>query len=279
MERMTFAILSIIILGSGSYSQECDTLRFDNEGSQVIGYFYGTYLPNAHTLVFTQGFMETGDIWHIGETLSSQGINVFMFDFRGCFESEGKQGLLNSQADIAAALTFIRSSGISQKYKVDQAKIILGGYSYGGHMSMLFAIHHPEIKRVISISGGDLGILADQARTHPDLRKGYTEFFNTIKKPQGPVDFIYDDPMEELFENQAYFSIYDQLERISSTDILMTGGLDDQVVSMEEHLLPLYRKFNANHSQKLQFIVYQTDHSYKNVSGELLKDVTNWINK
>ena len=277
MNIFSFSTLSIIFVASISLSQECDTLRFDSDGSQVIGYFYSVNLPGSPTLIFTQGFMGTGDIWGIGKTLSSQGINVFMFDFRGCFESEGKQGLMHSQADIGAALSFIRSGGISTKYKIDPTKIILGGYSFGGHMSMLYAIHHPGINRVISISGGDLGILAEQARTHPDIRNDYTGFFQSIRRPKGPVDFKYDDPMKELLDNQAFFSICDQSERLSGTDILMTGGLDDQVVSMEEYLLPLYRKLKKNKGQNLQFIVYQTNHSYKNVSDELLKDMSNWI--
>jgi pimeloyl-ACP methyl ester carboxylesterase len=272
-----FAPLLTVLLASSIFAQDCDTLTFLSNGSKVTGCFYAANSPHPHTLLFTQGFMATGDLWGIGKTLSSQGINVFMFDFRGCFRSEGRQGLINSQEDIGAALAFLSSDVTAGKYRIDRSGIVVGGYSYGGHMSMVYAIHHPEIKRIISISGGDLGILAKSARTDPDVRKGYSDFFASIRRPKGPVDFAYQDPFEELLENQGFFSILDQAEELSDRDILMTGGLDDEVVSMETHLLPLYRKLKKDNGQRIRFIVYQTDHSYRNVSDRLIQDVSAWI--
>lgn len=221
--------------------------------------------------------MNTGDIWSIGKTLSEKGINVFMFDFRGCFKSEGKHSLMNSQEDIGSAITFLKSKLMIEKFNIDTTKIILGGYSYGGHMSMLYAIYHPEIKRVISISGGDLGIVADLFERNPDLKKGYLEFFQSIKKPKGPVDFLYKDPTEELMENREYFYILTKIDKLANADVLLIGGTDDSTVRLEEHMLPLYRALKKNKEQKIRFIIYQTDHSYKNVKKDLVNDVENWI--
>ncbi len=271
-------ILSFMLSLSFSFSQDCDTLTFNSHGSKLFGFFYPSNSPNSTTLLFTQGFMETGDIWGIGKFLSGRGVNVFMFDFRGCFQSKGKQGLMNSQQDIESALTFLSSEEITEKYKIDTVKFVMGGYSYGGHMSMLYAIYHPEIKSILSISGGDLGILAQLLKANPDLQKGYSDFFKSLKKPDGPIEFEYENPIDELLENQAYFSILDQTQKLLNTDILMTGGLDDQVVSMEDFLLPMYRKIKKNNYQKIRFLVYQTNHSYKNVSDKLIKDVLTWIN-
>lgn len=185
--------------------------------------------------------LETGDIWNIGKTLSKNGINVFMFDFRGCFNSEGKQGLMNSHEDIGAALTFLKSTEIVKKYNLDSTNIIVGGYSFGGHMSMLFAINHPEIKRVISVSGGDRGIFGDLVKSNANLRKGYSDFFQSIRKPNGPVEIQYEDPIQELIDNQEYFYILKQTDRLTNVDIFLTGGLDDEVVSLEDYVLPQYR--------------------------------------
>ena len=94
---------------------KCDTLIFNSNGSNIWGYFYVSAETNSPTLIFIQAFFETGDIWKIGKTLSQNGINVFMFDFRGCFKSEGKQGLMNSQQDISAALEFLNSKKMIRK--------------------------------------------------------------------------------------------------------------------------------------------------------------------
>jgi pimeloyl-ACP methyl ester carboxylesterase len=278
MTTVLVAFLALALAQPGPPRRDCDRLVFDSHGSTLVGCFYAADAPHPHTLVFTQAFFANGDPWGIGKALSQRGVNVFTFEFRGCFESEGKQGLRNSQEDIGSALAFLSSSEMRAKYHVDPARMVLGGHSYGGHMSMLYAVHHPEVGRVISISGGDLGVLARQVRADPDLRKGYSDFFRSIGRPDGPVDFAYEDPMQELLDAQPYFSIADQAGSLSDTDVLMTGGLDDREVSLEDHMLPLYRKLRANHGQgRVRFIVYQTDHSYENVSDRLIADVAAWI--
>lgn len=280
MKNKIILVIIFMVAGNTVFCQSiCDTINFSNQGSKLTGYFYPSIQPKSPTLLFTQGFMDSGDIWKIGETLSKSGINVFQFDFRGCHNSEGKQGLMNSQEDIGAALTFLNSKEMIEKYYIDPNNIILGGYSFGGHMSMLYAINHPEIKRVISLSGGDLGIFGDLVKSNPNLRKGYSDFFQSIKKPNGPVDFEYDDPIQELIDNQEYFYILKQTDSLSNIDILLSGGLDDNVVNMEDYVLPLYRNLKKNKSIKVECKVYQSGHSYKGVSDKLLKDIENWIKK
>lgn len=280
MRKYLALIIAVSVLSNPLQSQtQCDTLLFLSEGSRLTGYFYSSNISKSPTLLFTQGFMGTGDIWNLGKTLSADGINVFMFDFRGCFNSEGKQGLLNSQEDIGSALDFLRSGSMVDKYDIDTASIIVGGYSYGGHMSMLYACTHPEVQRVISISGGDLGIFGDLIISHPDLRQEYSEYFRSIRKPDGPVNFEYDDPIQELIDNHEHFYILRQTDQLSHVDILMTGGLDDTVVSMEEYILPIYRKLRMNNTLHLECKIYQSGHSYQGVSDALLSDIENWIRK
>lgn len=277
-----YLILTILVVGLNNIllsQTKCDTLTFESKGLKLVGYFYHSNQSDSPTLLFTQGFMDSGDIWNIGETLSNNGINVFQFDFRGCHKSAGKQGLMNSQEDIDAALIFLNSQEMVMKYGIDKGKIIVGGYSYGGHMSMIYAINHPEIKRIISISGGDLGIFGDLVKSNPNLRKGYSDFFQSIKKPNGPVDFEYDDPIQELIDNQEYFYILKQTDSLSNVDIFLSGGLDDNVVNMEDYVLPLYRNLKKNKSIKVECKVYQSGHSYKGVSDKLLTDIKNWIKK
>jgi len=277
-----YLILTILVVGLNNIllsQTKIDTLTFESKGSKLAGYFYASKKSDSPTLLFMQKFMDSGDIWSIGKTLSDNGINVFQFDFRGCHNSAGKQGLVNSQEDIEAALDFLKSDEMKEKYDIDTSKIILGGYSYGGHMSMIYAINHPDIKQVISISGGDLGILGDLVKSNPNLRKGYSDFFQSIKKPDGPVDFEYDDPIQELIDNQEYFYILKQVDNLSNVDIFLTGGLDDNVVSMEDYILPMYRKLKTNKSINVECKVYQTGHSYKGKSEILLRDIENWIKK
>ncbi|MCA9748611.1 MAG: alpha/beta fold hydrolase [Romboutsia sp.] len=259
-------------------SAKCDTVYFKSEDAILTGYFFSSEIDYSPTLIFLQGFMETGDIWNLGKTLSNNGINVFMFDFRGCFGSTGKQGLLNSQKDIDGAFNFLKSKEFSNLYKIDSSNIILGGYSYGGHMAMLYSIYHSKIKRIISIAGGDLGIFASLLIERPELWNSYFNFFNSIKKPIGPVEFVYDNPIDELLENQSYFSICNNATFLQRTDILLIAGLDDQTVLLEKQIIPIYRELKKNKHQKVKIIIYETDHSFKDVSNRMMEELKNWIN-
>ena len=80
-------------------------------------------------------------------------------------------------------------------------------------------------------------------------------------------------------DHQDNFYLLKQTDRLSNVDILLTGGLDDNVVSMEEYVIPLYRKLQKNKSLNVDCKVFQTGHSYKNVSEELMTTVENWIKK
>jgi len=131
-------------------------------------------------------------------------------------------------------------------------------------------IPHALVLRELAHAGlSDLRVVAsmhERKAMMEDLSDGF------IALPGGIGTF------EELLENQAFFSILDQTEGLSDTDVLMTGGLDDREVSVEDHLLPLYRKLRANDREgRVRFIVYQTDHSYQNVSDRLIADVAGWI--
>jgi dipeptidyl aminopeptidase/acylaminoacyl peptidase len=280
MDKFLYLLIVCELCFNNSSGQtKCDTLIFNSNGSNIYGYFYVSAEINSPTLIFIQAFFETGDIWNIGKTLAQNGINVFMFDFRGCFRSDGKQGLMNSQQDISTVLEFLTSKKMIRKYNIDTSNIIMGGYSYGGHMSMLYVVYHSKINRVISISGGDLGILGDLLKADTNLFHGYYGFFRSIKKPGGPVEFEYDKPINELLENQDYFYILKHTQELANTDVFMTGGLDDQTVSLEKMILPIYRALKKINNRKVKCNVYQTDHSYSNVRSKLLDDIINWIKR
>lgn len=280
MKNQAF-LISLLLYASclcAQRSSQCDTLTFQSKEAKVVGYFYPAVDTGTHTLLFTQGFMETSDIWGLCHFLASQNINVLTFDYRGCFESEGTQSLLNGQEDLAAAIQFLSSEKMKEKYGVDTSNLVIGGYSYGGHMAMLYAIHHSEIKKVVSISGGDLGSFAEILQENTSLQEGYAGFFESIRKPKGPVNFEYEQPLEELLQNPTFFDLKRQADHLSGTSIFLTVGLDDNIVSLEAQMLPLYRSLKKNKGQAVQMKVYNCGHSYRGAEDQLKRDLLNWLN-
>ena len=74
-------------------------------------------------------------------------------------------------------------------------------------------------------------------------------------------------------------NLHQKTKKLSNTDILLTGGIDDNTVSLEKMVLPMYRALKKNNNQKVTCIIYQTNHSYKKFSSKLLSDIIDWIKK
>ena len=60
---------------------------------------------------------------------------------------------------------------------------------------------------------------------------------------------------------------------------LLIGGLDDMNVSLEEHLLPLYRALQKNDPRSVQFEIVRDDHSFSQVREELRGIMDHWIRR
>ncbi|PIU44496.1 MAG: hypothetical protein COS95_08695 [Ignavibacteriales bacterium CG07_land_8_20_14_0_80_59_12] len=65
--------------------------------------------------------------------------------------------------------------------------------------------------------------------------------------------------------------------QLVTRDILLIGGWDDSNVTVENHLLPLYRVLKKAGATKIRFITFQTDHSFRNVREELATELIRWI--
>ena len=152
------------------------------------------------TVILLHGFPgNEKDVLGLGKRFSEAGINALTFNYSGTFGSEGLYSFVNSQKDIKAAYDFLHKKSNVEKYKIDTAKIILGGYSYGGGMALTYAANHPEIKKIFSVAGTDHGEFMREYASDSDFVKMIDPIFEELKAPQGPVRFdIGSTPVEIL---------------------------------------------------------------------------------
>lgn len=286
MKSIFFSLIVplILLLPDVSYSQLTyfDTLEIDGHGHTLKGYFFkarsGTKSP---TVLFLQGLPgEIGDELDLGKHLSGAGINFFTFNYSGIFASGGKHSLANTIKDINSALAFLTSDKIVRKYQIDTTAIILGGYSFGGGMALTYLQHHPSLSRVFSIAGTDHGQFAHEVTTDSTYMKMMVNYFDKyLKAPAGPIKFVYEKPIDELLRNPDFYHIKLLAAKLSGVDVYLVGALDDRNVTMENHLLPLYRELKKNKGQEVSFRIYQTNHSFRNALSELSQDLIRWIKK
>lgn len=85
------------------------------------------------------------------------------------------------------------------------------------------------------------------------------------------------EAIKTLLDNADSYDLRKSAPSLANRDILLIGGLDDVITTIENHLLPLYHTLRKEGAQNLQCIVYQTDHSFKNVRDQLAEQIIDWI--
>ena len=81
------------------------------------------------------GTMDNNVVLAVAETLAEQGLGTLRFNFRGVGLSRGSYGFMRGEVeDVKAALAFLK-----ELPEVDQGKLFLVGYSFGGLMALYAA--------------------------------------------------------------------------------------------------------------------------------------------
>jgi dipeptidyl aminopeptidase/acylaminoacyl peptidase len=217
-----------------------------------------------------------GDPLGLGKKLSALGINVFIFNCRGMYSSEGEFSFENSMEDIGSAIGFLKMTENINKYNIDTTNIVVGGWSFGGAMALTAAIYNPEIRRIISIAGADESVLGRKFLTDQNFREMFEKMLKETEYPNGPIKVNIDSSLVWL----SNLDKYDQVKHakfIKDRDILLIGGFNDINIVLEEHILPLYRKLRELDSENIEMLVLNTDHSFKKVREELAEKIFYWI--
>ena len=254
-------------------------VEFVNEGSFVRGRFFAADgpLPTATLLLFPGWPGDPDDVLGLGALLVQQGINVCMFNPRGVYQSDGMCTNPNTLQDIRSALLWLRQTDVKRQYKVDPARIILGGYSYGGGMGLAYAAQDTSVRRLISIAGNDHGEVAREIQRNAAFAEGLRNLMLSTRRPAGPAHFDYDAGIQEFIDHQEIYGLRENAARLADRSILLLGGWEDEDVTVDQFLLPFYRALRSAGAQKVTFIVYHTDHNFTNVRQKLATDIAGWI--
>jgi fermentation-respiration switch protein FrsA (DUF1100 family) len=209
------------------------------------------------TVILLHGFPDNkNDVLGLGQKMSVAGINALTFDYSGTYQSEGEYSLKNTQSDINAAYQFIHQPKNLTRFKVDESRICLGGHSYGGGMALTYAANHPEITNVFSIAGTDHGEFAREYSRNAAMAEMIDAWFEGLKAPSGPIRFEGKAAVKDLLDNADMYDLRKSAPLLAKRSILLVGGWDDKQVTMEGHLLPLYRALKKENAKNLRFIVY-----------------------
>lgn len=64
---------------------------------------------------------------------------------------------------------------------------------------------------------------------------------------------------------------------LAKKDLLIIGGWDDHMISMERYIIPIYRALKQEKAQKVQMTAIQDDHSFSKSRDMLAQVLAEWI--
>ena len=255
------------------------SIEFLSQGYKIRGEFYLADVGSTtHTALLLPGFPgAVGDVLDLGQRMSKSGINTMTFNYRGTHGSEGTFSLKNTLEDIQAAYAYLHQDWVIREFQGNTNEIVLGGYSYGGGMALVYTADHPEIKRVFSISGTDHGEFAREYERNSILVEAIRASYDELKFPTGPVNFEWRDAVEEITQNPGPYDLKCVVNALANRDILLIGGWDDMNVMIEQHVLPLYRALVDVKARKVQIAAFQDNHAFERSREELATTVISWF--
>ena len=258
----------------------------DNHSVKLKGKFYAVEDKEGSfpTLILLQGFTgNDSDVLGLGKQLVQSNINVLTFINSGVAPSEGLFSFNNSLTDIEAAYQFVLKPENITKFNIDTTSIIIGGHSFGGGLAMTYAITHPEINQVLSISGNDWGENFKEYIRNPAY-KAQIDASVERRIKSGKAKFETGGLPSEMVADgidRINPSLY--LKRnaglLAPKKNLLVCGWNDNVVSIDRYILPLYRELQEKEASQVKIKAFQDNHGFSNTRNELAKTIVNWINE
>jgi uncharacterized protein len=256
------------------------SVEFVNGGVHVRGRFFAANAgkrPAATLLLFPGWPGDPNDVLGLGVLLAERGINVCMFNFRGLQQSEGKHSHANALEDIGAALHWLRQADVQRQLGVDTTRLALGGHCGGGGMAMAYAAQDPSVRCLISIAGNDHGEFIRELQRNAAMAEQFRRYMLSTRVPQGVARFDYDAGTKELIDHQDVYGLRENAANLADRSILLLGGWEDEQVTIDQFLLPLYRALKGAGAGDVAFLVYHTDHEFSNVRRRLAFDIADWL--
>jgi dipeptidyl aminopeptidase/acylaminoacyl peptidase len=284
MEPSVFRLLAVIILSvwvmgtPAQDTQEPEAFRIKHENIELQCYIHRAIGEGPFpTIILLQGWASGGkDSLQIGATLAGSGINSFTIHYRGTYLSEGIFTFKDLLKDLDFLYNLIKTEKFQKKYKIDTTKIIMGGHSFGGAISLIYAANSPQIKYAFSVGAPDHSEMAREYKNNPQLAEMLDASFAKREAPKGPVRGGVES-LRDMVKNPDMHDLRKLAPRFKGKKLLLVGGWEDSGPVVEDHLVPFYRELKKAGVEDVEIIMYHADHSFRNVRMQLSADIFDWI--
>lgn len=288
MLRRSLVLITLLVLVGATdarrvVAQAAPTSTFDipSGDATVRARFFAAQggTPLATVLIVPGWGGDSLDASGMGALLSTRRVNVLLINFRGVQQSKGRFSYANAVDDLGFAWRWLRDPANSARYRLDPAKLILAGNSFGGGVAMVYAARDTTVTRIISLVGADHGVLARRLNADSAYRSSVRSRLAEAEAPRGPVRFDASATVEEIRRRERENDLVLLAPHFDRRAVLLIGGWDDTTAPIEREMLPVYRALTARTGADATILAYPSGHSLLPHRDRIADDIVAWLTR
>ncbi|MDZ4775424.1 MAG: alpha/beta hydrolase [Alphaproteobacteria bacterium] len=239
-----------------------------NDRVEINGVIYTASGKGPHpTFVLFHGLPGNEKNLDLAQAVRRAGWNVVTINYRGSWGSPGAFRFAHTLEDARATLAFVRDPANAAKYRIDPARIAVGGHSMGGWVTAHTLAGDGALLGGVMISAGDIGRATGLARTDRATALGFMNASRETLNTSGEA------MVDELIATRADWTLPSLAPALKTRRALVLYS-DDFVKADSENFITALR---AGGATQLQVRHAATDHSWSDKRLTLQAMVINWL--
>lgn len=185
------------------------------------------------------------------DALRNEGINVLYVHYRGAWGAPGGFSAWHALEDAAAMMAFARSPEAAAAYRIDPARVIPVGDSFGSWIALATAAVDPRAPCAAGSLVLNLGRLGSDLSSDEAMREGFLQMFTQIDDdPQLSyrLDSGAGELIREIITERRRYDLALTAPALADRPVLLIGAADDELAPVAIHLDPVadaYRSVGA----------------------------------
>lgn len=251
-----------------------EELHFASGGARLNGLLYLASGKGPHpTVALLHGYPGNERNLDLAQAVRRAGMNVLFFHYRGAWGSGGDFSFDNAQADVAAALRFLRDSATAARYRVDRRRLALVGHSMGGWLALRGAAADPAVACAAALEFWDVGRDGAAMRRDTASRREFLAYTTDITAPGGPLRTASGPAVlvQSVLSRAEEWALVRTAPALRTRPVLL---LDNTANTAHA---PLADALRRSGNARVATHVWPTDHSFSDRRVGLARTVIDWL--
>ncbi len=248
-----------------------------SHGVPLNGLLYLPQGPGAHrVVVFVHGLPGVEKNLDLAQAVRRVGYAVLYFDYRGLWGTGGTFSFGHSLEDVAAALAWLRTPQVAQRYRLDNRRLVLVGHSFGGWLTLMTLGGDSAVACAAAFAPGNRSRDVADWEAHPRVLNTLLESTRAAADPQsGPIRARPEDIVQEIEAHREDWDLVRQVPAFRDRPLLLvTGKRDTPHMAIREDLR---RALSQAGATQLRDVVFDDDHGFDASRIAAAQLLTQWL--